>query len=127
MSSLKESMNLAGRTSQLLNQVRRDMMKPNLPKQFSKLATENDEASEFLFGTSVCDRIESLTKENKLTSLLERDRGHKRKYDESKKEPSSNNRPSFKSYKRTTEEKGQKQKSYKKPRPSPPKHYKKKH
>lgn len=102
-------------------------MKPNLPKQFSKLATDNDEASEFLFGTSVCDRIESLTKENKLTSLLDRERGYKRKFDKSRKESSLNYRPSFKSHKRATEEKGQRQKGYKKPRSSPSKHYKKKH
>ena len=84
MSSLKESMNLAGKTSQLLNQVRRDLMKPMLPKQFAKLATDNDEVSEFFFRTSVCDRIETLTKENKLASMLDKEKSSKRKYNEGK-------------------------------------------
>jgi len=79
MSSLKEAMNLAGKTSQLLNQFRRDQIKPSLPRDFKKLAMDNDESLEFLFGSSVCDRRETLKKENKLTSLLEKEKGYKRK------------------------------------------------
>ncbi|XP_057293791.1 uncharacterized protein LOC130622350 [Hydractinia symbiolongicarpus] len=83
LNDLNDAMNLAGKTSQLLNQVRRDLIKPSLPKEYVALATEVEEDSEWLFGSSVCERLEKLKKENQLKSLLER--GQKRRF-----EPSSN-------------------------------------
>ena len=133
MLSLKEAMNLAGKTSQLLNQFRRDQIKPSLPRDFKKLAMDNDESSEWLFGSSVCDRLETLKKENKLTSLLEKEKGYKRKYEANPKETygrSSNFRPSHKTQRRANDPQGQKfvrrqQDKKQKPRSSPPPHKKK--
>jgi len=127
MLSLKEAMNLAGKTSQFLNQFRRDQIKPSLPRDFKKLAMDNDESPEFLFGSSVCDRLETLKKENKLTSLLEKEKGYKRKYEASPKEAygkPSNFRPSHKTQRKANDPQGQKfvrrqQDKKQKPRSSP--------
>lgn len=102
LNDLKDAMNLAGKTSQLLNQVRRDLIKPSLPKEYVALATEVEEDSEWLFGSSVCERLEKLKKENQLKSLLER--GQKRRF-----EPSSNKGPSYKPQKRANYHNGQSQ------------------
>ena len=104
MTSLKEAMSLAGKTSQLLNQLRRDQIKPNLPSNFKKLAVEVDEASEMLFGESVCDRLEAMKRENKLAQMLEKERGQKRKMD--KPTPSGNGWSSYKARKGTSDQEG---------------------
>jgi len=88
-------MTLAGKTVQLMNQARRDIIKPALPKKYVALATEAEEESEFLFGSSVCERLEKLKKENHLTSLLDREKGQKRRH-----VTSSNKWPSYKPQKR---------------------------
>ena len=100
MNALKEAMILSGSTCQLINQFRRDQMKPSVSKEFKKLATDNDESSDFLFGSSVCDRLETLKKENKLAALLDKEKDKKRKRYEPTETRSSNYRPSYKSQKR---------------------------
>ena len=61
---LKNAMCLAGKTAQQINQARRDQIKPALPKDFTALTTDVEETSEFLFGSSVFERLEKL--KNKL-------------------------------------------------------------
>jgi len=58
LTNLKDSMTLAGKLSQQLNQTRRDMIKPTLPKDYKKLAFEADEAADLLFGSALCDQME---------------------------------------------------------------------
>ena len=91
---LKDSMTLAGKVSQQLNQARRDLIKPSLPSEYKKLASEADETSDFLFGSELCDQMEKLRKENKLCSLLSKEKGERKKSD------SKNSYPSQKSQKR---------------------------
>jgi len=40
LEQLKDAMTLVGKTAQSLNQVRRDLIKPSLPKQYASLATD---------------------------------------------------------------------------------------
>ena len=75
------------------------MIKPSLPKQYASLATDITEDSELLFGSSICKRLEKLSKENKIKSLLDKDTnsGIKRKIEQ----PTSSNRwPFYKTQKR---------------------------
>ena len=102
MNALKEAMILSGSTCQLINQFGRDQMKPSISKEFKKLATDNDESSDFLFGSSVCDRLETLKKENKLAALLDKEKDKKRKRYKPTETRSSNYRPSYKSQKRVS-------------------------
>jgi len=100
MDKLKEAVSLSGKNLQMLNQFRRDQIKPSLPKDYKKLAVNNDESSNLLFGESVCDRLEALNKENKLTRLLEKDKVPKKKPNQysnnSQQGKSSNWRSSYK-------------------------------
>lgn len=80
LTELKDSMTLAGNVSQQLNQVRRDFIKPTLPREYKKLASEADETSELLFGSGLCEKLEKLKKENNLCALL----STKRKFEEPK-------------------------------------------
>ena len=85
LTDLKDSMTLAGKLSQQLNQVRRDMIKPNIPKEFQKLASDPDETSDLLFGSSLCENIEKLKKESRLCAMLNPERkGSKRKFEHTK-------------------------------------------
>ena len=100
LAMLKDSFPLAEKMSQSINQLRRKLIKPALPPQFSKLAEKSKESSEWLSGDSVSEYVENIEKENKLMSLLKdkRDSG-KRKHST----VSSDSRFSFKSQKRTPE------------------------
>ena len=100
LAMLKDSFPLAEKMSQSINQLRRKLIKPALPPQFSKLAEKSKESSKWLFGDSVSEYVENIEKENKLMSLLKdkKDSG-KRKHSEA----SSDSRFSFKSQKRTPE------------------------
>ena len=80
LTELKDSMTLAGNVSEQINQVRRDFIKPTLPREYKKLALEADETSELLFGSSLCEKLEKLKKENNLCALL----STKRKFEEPK-------------------------------------------
>ena len=62
--------------SQSISQLRRKLIKPTLPTQFSKLAEKSEESSEWLFGDSVSESIENIEKENKLKSLLKAQKIH---------------------------------------------------
>lgn len=86
LTDLKESMTLAGKLSQQLNQARRDMIKPTLSRDYKKLASETDETSRLLFGENLCERMEKLKKESKLCNMLAHHDSNsgKRKYEESK-------------------------------------------
>ena len=93
---------MAGRVSQTMNNLRRDLMKTSLPKGYLKLASEAQESSELLFGESVCERLEKLNKENKLKEILNnKERKPKRMFD------SSNENPSFKPLRRVEYRQGQ--------------------
>ena len=89
MLALKEALSLSGKVSQSANHLRRELMKPALPKGYAKLASEAEESSESLFGESICERLEKLKKENKLKEILTNERKPKRKYDSSNENPSS--------------------------------------
>ena len=52
LTELKDSMTLAGNVSQQINQVRRDFIKPTLPREYKKLASEADETPELLYAVS---------------------------------------------------------------------------
>ena len=100
LTMLKDSLSLAEKMSQSINQLRRKLIKPALPPEFSKLAEKSEESSEWLFGNSISESVENLEKKNMLKSLLKdkKDSG-KRKYSEE----SSNSRSSSKSQKRSPE------------------------
>jgi len=114
MDKLKEAVSLSGKNSQMLNQFRRDQIKPSLPKDYKKLAVNNDESSNLLFGESVRDRLEALNKENKLTRLLEKDKVPKKKPNQysnnSQQGKSSNWRSSYKTQKRSNDDEGRRPK-----------------
>lgn len=96
MLALKEDVSLVGTVLQSINTLRRDLMKPALPKGYSNLASEASESSELLFGGSICEILEQLKKENKLKEILSnKDKRPKRKF-----ETSSNPLPSYKSLRR---------------------------
>ena len=81
LTMLKDSLSLAGKMSQSINQLRRKLIKPTLPPQFSKLAEKSEESSEWLLGDSVSESVENLEKENKLKPLLKDKKDScKRKY-----------------------------------------------
>ena len=101
-------------------------MKPMLPKQFAKLATDNDEASEFLFGTSVCDRIETLTKENKLASMLDKEKSSKKNITKEKRIRQTTS-PLSSLTREPWRKKGKNKGDTRNPEPSSPNHQKKKH
>ena len=61
---LKDSFPLAEKMSQSINQLRRKLIKPALPPQFSKLAEKSKESSKWLFGDSVSEYVENIEKEN---------------------------------------------------------------
>jgi len=94
MMALKEALSLSGKVSQSTNKLRRELMKPTLPKGYGRLASEAEETSEWLFGESVCERLEKLKKENKIKEILTKERNPKRKA-----EPLNEN-PSYKSQRR---------------------------
>jgi len=76
------------------------------------LATDNTEDSELLFGSSICERLEKFSKENKLKSLLDKDThsGIKRKREH---QPTSSNKwLSYKTQKKANTSNGQFQNNY---------------
>ena len=90
MNSLKDSLSLAGKTSQSLNKLRRQLIKTPLPPKFAKLADNDDDSAKFSFGDNISVFSESLSKEHKTKDLLkDRAKGNyqatsnKRKYAES--------------------------------------------
>lgn len=113
LSLLKDSLSIAGKVNQSINQYRRVAIKPSLPPQYSKLADIVDDSATFLFGESISDKVENLEKENKIKNLLKekypKNNERKRSYGESS---SSNYRSSSKTLKRTHYNPGQ---NYKKP------------
>ena len=70
MNSLKDSLSLAGKTSQSLSKLRRQLIKPSLPSTFVKLADNDDDSAKFLFGDNISESLESLSKEHKIKYLL---------------------------------------------------------
>ena len=70
LTKFKDALSLAGETNQELNQFRRNMIKPYLPPQCSKLADVSDDSKNFLFGDSIPYRVEPLRQENQTKSLL---------------------------------------------------------
>ena len=118
LKDLKDSMTFAGKLSQQINQIRRDLIKPSIPIDYKKLASEADETSELLFGSGLCEKMEKLKKQNQLCSLLNTssydNKGGKRKYDYDYS--SKNSHPSQKTQKRGT--------SYGQKRDSKPDHQK---
>lgn len=99
---IKDSLYIAGKVNQTINQFRRNLIRPSLPSRFAKLADVADETSEWLFGDSISERVEFLEKENKLNALLKTDRKSsvKRKFTEHQQ---SNSKSSSKTQKRTNE------------------------
>ena len=100
MNSLKDSLSLAGKTSQSLNRLRRQLIKPSLPSKFAKLADNDDDSAKFLFGDNISESLESLSKEHKIKCFLkDKPKGHyeatsnKRKYAESSNWNSSSKLP----------------------------------
>ena len=61
---------MAGKTSQFLNRLRRQLIKPSLPSKFAKLADNDDDSAKFLFGDNISESLESLSKEHKIKHLL---------------------------------------------------------
>ena len=106
LTMLKDSLSLAEKMSQSISQLRRKLIKPVLPPQFSKLAEKSEKSSEWLFGDSVSESVENLEKKSKLKSLLKgkKDSG-KRKYAEesSNSNPSPNPRRRFQNTGKTSE------------------------
>jgi len=103
LTMLKDSLSLAGKLIQSLNQFRRDIIKHALPPQYAKLADLDDDSSKYLFGESISDKVDILEKENKLRSLL-KDSKPKYNKNSSYKRPhtdSSNYQSSSKTLKRT--------------------------
>ena len=92
---------------QKLKQFRRNMIKPYLPPQFTKLSDISDDSKDFLFGDLIANTVESLQKENQTKSLLRDKTNLKRKHPQSQLEP-SNHQTSSKSQKRNLDH-GQKQ------------------
>ena len=92
---------------QKLKQFRRNMIKPYLPPQFTKLADISDDSKDFLFGDLIANTVESLQKENQTKSLLRDKTNLKRKHPQSQQEL-SNYQTSSKSQKRNSDQ-GQKQ------------------
>ena len=70
MNSLKGSLLLAGKTSQSLNKLRRQLIKPYLPSKFAKLAYNDDDSAKFLFGENISESLEFLSKEHKINIFL---------------------------------------------------------
>ena len=69
LTKFKDALSLADKANQELNQFRRNMIKPYLPPQFSKLADISDDSKNFLFGDSIPSRVEPLRYENQTKSL----------------------------------------------------------
>ena len=68
LTKMKDAISLADKANQELNQFRRNMIKPYLPPQFIKLADISDDSTNFLFGDSIADTVESLRKANQKNS-----------------------------------------------------------
>ena len=69
LTKMKDAISLADKANQELNQFRRNMIKPYLPPQFIKLADISDDSTNFLFGDSIADTVESLRKANQIKLL----------------------------------------------------------
>ena len=69
LTKMKDANFLADKANQELNQFRRNMIKPYLPPQFIKLADISDDSTNFLFGDSIADTVESLRKANQIKLL----------------------------------------------------------
>ena len=80
---LKDSLSLAWKMSQSINQLRRKLIKIALSLQFFKLAEKSEESSKWFLCDSMSESVENLEKENKSKFLLKdkNDLG-KRKYSE---------------------------------------------
>ena len=68
LTKMKDAISPADKANQELNQFRRNMIKPYLPPQFIKLADISDDSTNFLFGDSIADTVESLRKANQKNS-----------------------------------------------------------
>ena len=89
LTKIKDALSLAGKANQELNQIRRSIIKPYLPQQFTKMADISDDSKSFLFGDLIADTVESLRKENQTKSLLRDKTNLKRKHPQSQQEPSN--------------------------------------
>ena len=104
---LKDSLSLAGKANQMLNQLRRQLIKPTLPPKYCQLADIADDSATYLFGDKISEVLETLNKEHQLRSLLnDKSFSSKQKFQES-----SNYASSSKTQKRTDYNLGQKQRS----------------
>ena len=104
---LKDSLTLAGRANQIINQLRRQLIKPTLPPKYCQLADIADDSAAYLSSDKISEVLETLNKEHQLCSLLnDKSSSSKRKFQES-----SNYASSSKTQKRTDYNLGQKQRS----------------
>ena len=60
LTNFKDALSLPGKANQELYQFRRNMIKPYLPPQCSKLADISDDSKNFLSGDSIPYRVEPL-------------------------------------------------------------------
>ena len=60
LTKIKDTISLAEKANQELNQFKRSMIKPYLPSQFIKLADISDDSKNFLFGDSIADTVETM-------------------------------------------------------------------
>ena len=72
LTMLKDALSLAGCTNQSINKIRRKLIKPSLPAEYSKLADIADDSAEFLFEDDIASSLENLQKENKTKNLLKK-------------------------------------------------------
>ena len=104
---LKDSLSLACKPNQMINQLRRQLIKPTLPPKYCQLADIADGSATYLFGDKISDVLETLNKKHQLHSLLnDKSSSSKQKFHES-----SNYASSLKTQKRTDYNLGQKQRS----------------
>ena len=104
---LKDSLSLAGKANQMINQLRRQLIKPTLPPKYCQITDIADDLATYLFGEKISELLETLNKEHQLRSLLnDKSSSSKRKFQESPNYASSS-----KTQKTTGYNLGQKQRS----------------
>ena len=69
---LKNTLSLAGKLNQSINQLRKNFIKPSLRVQYARLADIADDSSEHVFGDPITGSLDSLKKENQLKALLKK-------------------------------------------------------
>ena len=67
---LKDSLKLAGRTNQKINDYRREAFKPSIPKNLTKLLEKPEENAKLLFGDNLKARMEEIKGDNSIKQEL---------------------------------------------------------